>query len=277
MPGSRIARRSVARWARRGAAGARSQSTRLHDAPARGESVEALGATRALRAPWREMARERGADARAARRTIGATRPNLAAAGPARRRRAPGWRHAARGSSATASPGRVPGSASRAARSRPMCGASACASSTTTATPTRASRATACGHEVLAGAGAKPSRMPRARWRIGRACGAGAAHVLDEIAGARTWPRRRRRSPATRGAGGALSRRGRANALRHGCARGASRRRASLVERLLDELPTERLARWPAAGGELRSYRGRLDIRSRPGDAASTAPAAAST
>ena len=116
---------------------------RLHGAPARGRERRGLGAARALPRAGRD-----GARTAARHRAAGPPPPrpgrDLPAAGPARRRRRPGWRRCRARRSATASPGRGPGWSSRARRSRPMCGAIACASSTTPATPTRASRATAC-------------------------------------------------------------------------------------------------------------------------------------
>ncbi len=47
----------------------------------------------------------------------------------------------------------------------------------------------------------------------------------------------------------------------------------SLLDRLLDELPRARAARWPAPGGELRLYRGRLSAT--PGSAPAVEPPAA--
>ena len=82
--------------------------------------------------------------------------------------------------------------------------------------------------------------------------------LLDEIA-AQDLAGLSPQGPLDIGAWQALSVARRSNALRgwlrqhHGAAAPAS-----LVERLLRELPAVRSARWPTAGGELRLYRGRL-------------------
>lgn len=67
----------------------------------------------------------------------------------------------------------------------------------------------------------------------------------------------------------------RSNVLRAWLAQETGRMpKASLVRRLLDELPLPRAARWAFAGGELRSYRGTLSFAASPdADDASASPA----
>ena len=112
--------------------------------PARGESVEAWARRGALSRRWRAMARD-------ARRRPGAAGPPSARPGrdlPAAGLRGAGAAGLAAMPRAGAARrhhlGAALAASSRARRSRPMCGGTACATSTTPATPTRASRATAC-------------------------------------------------------------------------------------------------------------------------------------
>ena len=223
--------------------------------PGAGESVEA----------WARQARYRGAAADGAARaastwccspTIGATRPRPCCCRPcaARGVAGPGG-DAARDRARRRDLGAALARACRARRSRPTCAAIGCATSTTTATPTRASRATACG--------SRSGRRCVAAFPAGRG-GARRGRELGAGGDAPRWPswaeidlaaicrrRRARRRRLARAVAGAAQQR----AARLAAARApAGRRPASLVERLLRELPTARQRRaGRSARGELRA------------------------
>ena len=80
-----------------------------------------------------------------------------------------------------------------------------------------------------------------------------------------TWRRLRRRRARHRAPGARCRRRAQRNAAARLAAPSTGRApAASLVERLLRELPARGSTRWPIGGGELRRYRGRLGIEPLP-------------